>query len=112
MYAKNALLFPYNAIPFLRKLRGVEWQELVERVLTFPEAHEEVLAFSLMMIRLNGCLACETDSFRAMKGCDACSIQTLRRYKGTDRELLVLYRQALDDVRSYLSGKSGDVEVA
>ncbi|MFN8419106.1 MAG: hypothetical protein U0528_07675 [Anaerolineae bacterium] len=85
MYTKNELLFPHHAIPHLRKLRGAEWQELVDRVLTLPEADEQSLAFCLMMIRLNGCLSCETDSFRAMRGCDACSIQTLRRFKGSDR---------------------------
>lgn len=102
MYAKNELMFPHHVIPALRTLRGPEWQSLVERVLTLPEGHEQSLAFSLMMIRLNGCLSCETDSYRAMRGCDACTIQTLRRYKGSDRDLLSLYQQALDEVRRYL----------
>ncbi|MFN8421822.1 MAG: hypothetical protein U0528_21635, partial [Anaerolineae bacterium] len=111
MYTKNELLFPHHAIPHLRKLRGAEWQELVDRVLTLPEADEQSLAFCLMMIRLNGCLSCETDSFRAMRGCDACSIQTLRRFKGSDRELLALYSQALAEVQGYLINTSGGVEV-
>jgi hypothetical protein len=102
MYAKNELMFPHHVIPALRKIRGPEWQALVERVLTLPEGHEQSLAFSLMMIRLNGCLSCETDSYRAMRGCDACSVQTLRRYKGADRDLLGLYQQALDEVRRYV----------
>lgn len=102
MYAKNELMFPHHVVPALRTLRGPEWQSLVERVLALPEGHEQSLAFGLMMIRLNGCLSCETDSYRAMRGCDACTIQTLRRYKGTDRDLLGLYQQALDEVRRYL----------
>ncbi len=101
MYTSNELLFPHHVIPSLKKLRGPEWRALVERVLSLPETHEETLAFMLMMIRLNGCMACETDSYRAMKGCAACALQTLRRYKGDDAELLEQYRQALDDVRDF-----------
>ncbi len=103
MYTKNELMFPHHVIPVLRNLRGEEWRTLVDRVLSVPESHEESLAFVLMMIRLNGCMACETDSYRAMRGCDACAIQTLRRYKGPDRELLRSYQQSLEDVRRHLS---------
>ena len=83
MYTDNALLFPHHAIRSLRRMRGKTWQKLVDRVMKLPETHEETLAFMLMMIRLNGCLGCETDSYRAMRGCSACAQQTLRRYKGT-----------------------------
>jgi hypothetical protein len=81
MYTKNELMFPHHAISSLRRLRGASWKTLVERVITLPECHEETLAFMLMMVRLNGCMACETDSYRAMRGCAACSLQTLRRFK-------------------------------
>ncbi len=101
MYTNNELLFPHHVIPSLRKLRGPKWRTLVERVLGLPESHEETLAFMLMMIRLNGCMACETDSYRAMRGCAACALQTLRRYKGGDEELLDLYEQALSDIRDF-----------
>src|SRR5215470_5089806 len=103
MYTNNELLFPHSVIPSLRKLRSQQWRDLVEHVLKLPETHEETLAFMLMMIRLNGCMACETDSYRAMRGCAACALQTLRRYKGSDRELLRSYQQALDDVRAFAS---------
>src|SRR5216683_1622019 len=101
MYTKNELMFPHYAIPALRAMRGPEWQNLIDRVLSVPETDEQSLAFMLMMVRLNGCMACETDSYRAMRGCCACAIQTLRRYKGSDRELLRTYQQALDDVRKF-----------
>jgi hypothetical protein len=101
MYTKNELMFPHHAISSLRRLRGASWKTLVERVITLPECHEETLAFMLMMVRLNGCMACETDSYRAMRGCAACSLQTLRRFKGSDEELMSVYRQALDDVRQF-----------
>jgi hypothetical protein len=67
-----------------------------------PENHPESLAFSLMMIRLDGCMACETDSYRAMKGCTGCALQTLRRYKGPDGELLQSYKEALMEVEEHL----------
>jgi hypothetical protein len=106
MYTDNALLFPHRAIASLRKTRGPEWQKLVDRILKLPETHEETLAFMLMMIRLNGCLGCETDSYRAMRGCSACAQQTLRRFKGKDEELLESFDQALEDVRAFVSSNA------
>lgn len=101
MYTPNEILFPHHVIPALRKLRGAEWQALVERIISLPETHEETLAFMMMMIKLDGCMACETDSYRAMRGCAACAIQTLRRYKGDDRELIDHFNAALDEVRKF-----------
>lgn len=94
MYAENELLFPANIIPRLHRSRGASWQSLVERVADLPEDHPDSLAFSLMMIKLNGCLNCETDSYRAMRGCLACTQQTLRRFKGGDDNLLEAYQDA------------------
>lgn len=101
MYTDNALMFPRQIIPSLRSLRGQQWQTLVDRVAALPECHEETLAFMLMMIQLNGCLSCETDSFRAMRGCCACAQQTLRRFKGSDDDLLTMFDASLDDVRAF-----------
>ena len=112
MYANNELLFPNYVIPVLRDMRGPEWRDLVDRVMGLPEAHPEVLAFVLMMIRLNGCLECETDSYRAMRGCAMCATQTLRRYKGADRELLHMYGRALEDVHDYMAEQEDDVRIA
>ncbi|MBI3241025.1 MAG: hypothetical protein HYZ49_01865 [Chloroflexi bacterium] len=102
MYAKNEIMFPPYVIPALREYRGAEWQRLIDRVLSLEEDHPEVLAFCLMMIRLDGCMECETDSYRAMRGCCMCATQTLRRYKGNDRELLKLYKEALKDVEGFV----------
>jgi hypothetical protein len=103
MYAENELLFPPYAIPFLRNERGPEWRELVDRVSQLPEDHPESLAFSLMMMRLDGCMACETDSYRAMKGCRSCASQVLRRHKASDADLLHRYERALKDIQAYLA---------
>ena len=108
MYATNQLMFPPAVIPDLADLRGPAWRELVEHVSALPESHPESLAFTLMMIRLDGCLECETDSFRAMRGCQACAQQTIRRFKRADEELLARYRTALKDVVAFLE-KPGTV---
>ncbi len=102
MYNDNELLFPAYVIPKLKDLRGLEWRKLVERVAKLPEDHPESLAFSLMMMRLDGCINCETDSFKAMRGCALCAMQNIRRFKGRDRDLLRLYQQARQDVAEYL----------
>lgn len=107
MYTNNEILFPHHVIPSLRKLRGAEWQALVERIVKLPETHEETLAFMMMMIKLDGCMACETDSYRAMRGCAACAIQTLRRYKGDDAELVNQFYAALEEVRKFAGSHSG-----
>lgn len=102
MYAYNELLFPPETIPHLRHIRGESWKTLIDRVGSLPEDHPEALALSLLIIRLAGCLGCETDSYRAMRGCTPCARQTLRRFKGSDAELMRRYRDALEEIRSYL----------
>jgi hypothetical protein len=102
MHAGSELLFPPYAIAPLKDLRGPKWKALVKRVAALHETHQEILAFSLMMMRLDGCLTCETDSYKAMRGCVQCAIQTVRRFKESDEELLRLYEQAQKDVNAYL----------
>ncbi len=83
----------------------------MEHVSSLAEDHLESLAFSLLMIRLDGCMGCETDSYRAMRGCAPCALQTLRRYKGPDEELFQRYRKALEDIRAYQEAvPAGEVE--
>jgi hypothetical protein len=101
MYTLNELFFPHQAIATLRDQRGPAWQALIDRILSLPDTHEETLAFMLMMIRMNGCMSCETDSYRAMRGCPMCAIQSLRRYKGDDNELLTQYQQCLCEIQRY-----------
>lgn len=103
MYTENELMFPPQAIPALRGMRGPVFQGLVERVSMCSQFHEDTLAFMFMMMRLNGCVPCETDSFRAMRGCVPCAVQSLRRFKGTDEDLLAQFEQALREVRQFAS---------
>lgn len=101
MYTDNALLFPRHVISTLRDLGSPAWQNLVNEVVVFDEQHEKTLAFMLMMIRISGCMACETDSYRAMRGCTACAHQTLRRHKGSDEDLIKRYTESLEEVRTF-----------
>jgi hypothetical protein len=103
MYVQDSeILFPPSLIPSLGNAAGPGWRGLVERVKGLDETHPESLALSLTMIRLNGCLECETDSYRALRGCSSCTIQTVRRYRKDDRELVKLYKAALKDMLAYL----------
>jgi hypothetical protein len=86
----------------LEELRGRQWKELVRTAMRAPESSPEQLAFSLLLIRLNGCLTCHTDCYRAMRGCTVCSVTSVRRFRGEDAELVEMYEQALEDVRQYL----------
>lgn len=112
MYSKNELLFPASAIPTLHDACGETWRKLVDNVASLPEAHPESLALSLMMMKLDGCLECETDSYRAMRGCASCAVQTLGRFKGSDLDLLELYQQALVEIEAYLEEQNPVVRVA
>ncbi len=105
MYPKAELLFPPRLIPSLRDLRGPEWAALVERVTRLPETEPDSLAFSLMMIRLNGCVKCHEGSFKYMRGCQLCATQTVMQFKGSDEDLVVLYQRARRDIDAYLAGE-------
>ena len=104
MYPKADLLFPPRLIASLRNLRGPEWAALVDRVTKLPETLPESLAFTLMMVRLDGCVKCHEGSFKYMRGCQVCAVQTVMQFKGTDEDLLVLYQKARRDVDAYLAG--------
>ncbi len=65
MYPDSEILFPPRCIEQPADLRGPKWQDLVRRVSDLPHNHEDVLAFSLMMIRLGSCFTCDLDSYRA-----------------------------------------------
>jgi hypothetical protein len=104
MYPKAELLFPPRLIAALRNLRGPEWADLVDRLTKLPETDPDSLAFTLMMIRLDGCVKCHEGSFRYMRGCQLCATQTVMQFKGADTDLVTLYQKARRDVDAYLSG--------
>lgn len=105
MYQSDTeILFPMRVAPSLRDLRGPVWRSLVDQVCRPPEASLDQLAFTLLLVRLDGCLTCHADSYRAMRGCTTCASQVIRRYRGTDEDLIVLFEGARDDVAAYLQG--------
>jgi hypothetical protein len=106
MYVRTEILFPTDLIPELRDAGGKEWQQLIDKISPLEETHPERLALALLMVRLSGCLECETDSFRAMRGCAACAIQTVHRYRRQERELIKQYKAALKAVQEHLAASS------
>lgn len=103
MYQLDAeLLFPERVIPELKGTRDKDWDELVDMVCDQEPDSVDGLAFSLMMMRINGCLTCHAGSHRARLGCTACAQQTVRRYKGSDEELLNKFGKARGDVVVYV----------
>ncbi len=103
MYQNDAeVLFPPRVIVSLRALRGETWQRLVDHVLFRPENDPDVLAFSLMMIRIDGCLTCHADSYRALRGCTLCAQQSVNRFKGSDDDLLEMWEIARCDILRWL----------
>ncbi|MEA3310197.1 MAG: hypothetical protein U9Q70_11910 [Chloroflexota bacterium] len=103
MYPDSEILFPPSCIKSLRGLRGDQWHELIDHILTLPNNHEEVLAFGLLIIDESSCLTCSLDSYRASLGCCTCAQRSISGYKGNDEELLADYQKHLAQVRKYIS---------
>jgi len=107
MYQSDTeMLFPSRVIASLAPLRGPAWKSLVEKVAPQPDGEPDTVAFGLLMVRLNGCVTCQADSYKAMRGCTTCAQQSVCRFKEADTELVKLFKQAKKDVDDYLeSGK-------
>ena len=102
------VLFPSRVISQLRSMHGEEWRCLIDHIHSAESKPAERYAFVLMMVRTCGCVACNADSFRAMRGCTQCSRQTVRRFRGGDHEIVEQYRQVRKEVESYLQKNSVD----
>jgi hypothetical protein len=106
MYPDSEILFPASAISELRTARkGEKWRTLVDRLITLDETHEDVLAFSLMMIRIGNCLTCDLDSYRATLGCNACAQRTCSGSKESDDALLRRIEEARKELRAHAKSK-------
>ena len=99
------LLFPSRVIKELAGLRDQEWEELVSRVKDLEEDSVDHLAFVLMMSKLDGCMTCNADSFRAMRGCTQCAILNVRRYRGTKKQFDQLYVKARKEITKLMEAK-------
>jgi len=103
MYPDSEILFPPRCIPQMRNLRGPEWAKLIDRISALPDGHEDVLALSLMMIKMASCLTCDLDSYRASLGCCTCARRTVVGFKGTDRDLIRQFEETREEIRAYLA---------
>lgn len=89
--------------PRLRAVRGALWHALIDRVLGTEPGSLERVAFTLLLVKLSGCLTCHADSFRAMRGCTLCATHTIRRYRGEDGELINLYQSSAEETMRMLN---------
>ncbi|HKZ44739.1 MAG TPA: hypothetical protein VJZ78_06845 [Anaerolineales bacterium] len=99
---KTGFIFPPEVIPALATLRGYHWTSLVEQILSEPDQSIETIAFTHMMVKINNCQTCNSDSFRAMNGCQKCSTQSISRFRGTDPDLIDLFNSSKYEVETFL----------
>ena len=109
MYPRSEILFPHRCLVSLKRMRGPEWQRLVERIADLADTHEDSLAFALMMIRLSGCLTCDLDSYKASLGCCTCAKRAINAFKGSDKVLTRKFEEARAELKDYLT-KRGPAE--
>lgn len=99
------LLFPSRVIKDLKGHRSEEFDALIDQVKDLPEEDPDLLALALMMTKLNGCLSCNSDSFRAMRGCTQCSTLNVRRYRGTEKQFMGLYTKARKEITKVVEAR-------
>ena len=99
------VIFPPRVLPALADLRGELWHDLVIRVLGTRQESPEMMAFILMMARINNCATCNPDSYRSLNGCNTCSIQSIKRTHETDEALVENYETASNDVDKHIQKK-------
>jgi hypothetical protein len=97
------ILFPFRVVPDLEAIRGKSWQSHVQFILSDDSSQLDRLAFVLSIVKIAGCVSCNSNSFRAMRGCTQCSVQAVRRYRDSDAELIDLYEESRNEVEEYLS---------
>lgn len=101
-HSDTDLLFPMRVAPELRDLREESWREQVDRACQSPDASIEQLSFSLLLVRLSGCMTCHPSSYRAMRGCTTCAKQAVRRFRGAPEELSGMLEDARVEILDYL----------
>jgi hypothetical protein len=107
MKIRTEFLFAHSAVPALKELRGPRWRDLVLRVARLDSTHPDALAFALMMVRLNGCIACEAKRYRERGGCGNCSrfvLTTLN--KEAETGLMARFRAAQKEINKNLKAQA------
>ena len=101
------VFFPLRVAPQLRGMRGEAWSNLIDLISSEQASLAEKGAFVLMMVRIGGCVNCNSDSFRAMRGCSQCAKLTVKRFRGQDNELIDQFRLIQKEVDTYLKKQAG-----
>ncbi len=112
MYSHCEILFPHSKVSGLKKLKGEQWQELIDHVATLPETHIDSLAFSHMMIKICDCLNCDLGSYKAALGCAACSQRTINALRDNDKQLLRRYEKSRKEIYLHLNRIGAGEETA
>ena len=102
LYPRSEILFPHRCVAMLRRMRGPDWQALVNRIAELPDTHKDSLAFALMMIKLSGCLNCDLDSYKASLGCCTCAKRAINAFKGSDKQLVRKFKEARSELAEYM----------
>jgi hypothetical protein len=100
------ILFPNKVVGKLAHLRGEEWQELVEHILSLPPDHPDSLAFGLMMVQICGCAKCDLHEYRLRRGCTQCALECIRTSKYSDKKLLRRFEKAQSEIETYLQERA------
>ena len=102
------LIFPLRVTPFLINSHDAEWKALVEYISSNEGDIADQFGFVLTMVRLAGCVSCNSDSFRAMRGCTQCALQTIRRQHSSGFELKMMFEQNRAEVEKYLKKRRAE----
>jgi len=98
-------LFPSSGVEQLRCARGSLWAELVEHVVSLPSLHPDVMAFTLMIRRLQHDLGLDIHT-----DCVICVAQAASRFEGSDDDLMGLYMGALDEINAVFAAMQSKVQ--
>lgn len=101
--SETELYFPLRYIPALRLSRGEEWQAFIDDLSSNGSSAIQRIGFVYLMVKLCGCSACNSDSFRAMKGCAQCAHQAVKRYRGSDAELIHQHSNLCNEIDEFLA---------
>jgi len=99
MRLASEFLFAHWAVGALKHLRGDKWRAMVARIAALPATDPDALAFALMMVRVNGCVACDLKRYRERGGCANCSKLVLTTLnKESEAGLLTRFRAAQKEI--------------
>ena len=93
----NNALYPSYGVAKLRTQKGVRWAKLVERLRHLPSVDPQVMAFTLLMRRLQKRQGGDVLPHHASL-CAVCALEVLSSFEGTEQELLDLYHRTLEEL--------------